>query len=94
MDLRTRQLRFGIGLLAKRLVGASGWLRNFPGTQDLRMGYFGASTAAEAALVAAAARPDEIDAAVSGGGCPDLVGKAISRVEAPTLLIVGEATCP
>ena len=54
MDHRTRQLRFDIGLLAERLVGATDWLSDDPGTQNSRIGYFGASTGAGAALVAAA----------------------------------------
>jgi dienelactone hydrolase len=89
VDLRTRQLRFDIDLLAERLVGATGWLRDDPNTRNLRTGYFGASTGAGAALVAAAERPDEVDAVVSRGGRPDLAGEALSCVEAPTLLIVG-----
>src|SRR5215216_1640386 len=92
VDLRTRQLRFDIGLLAERLVGATGWLRNEPDTRNLKIGYFGASTGAGAVLVAAAERPDEVGAVVSRGGRPDLAGEALSRVEAPTLLIVGETT--
>jgi putative phosphoribosyl transferase len=94
VDLRTRQLRFDIGLLAERLVGATDWLRDNPATQNLRIGYFGASTGAGAALVAAAERPDEVDAVVSRGGRPDLAGEALSRVEAPTLLIVGGSDVP
>jgi putative phosphoribosyl transferase len=89
VDLRTRQLRFDMGLLAERLIGATDWLRDEPDTQNMRIGYFGASTGAGAALVAAAERPDEVGAVVSRGGRPDLAGEALSRVEAPTLLIVG-----
>jgi putative phosphoribosyl transferase len=85
VDLRTRHLRFDIGLLASRLAGATDWLIENPSTQDLRVGYFGASTGAGAALVAAAKRP----AVVSRGGRPDLAGEALRRVAAPTLLIVG-----
>ena len=94
VDLRTGHLRFDIGLLAERLVGATGWLRNEPGTQNSRIGYFGASTGAGAALVAASERPDEVGAVVSRGGRPDLAGEALSRVEAPTLLIVGGSDLP
>jgi putative phosphoribosyl transferase len=94
VDLRTRQLRFDIELLAERLVGATEWLRDNPLTQNLRIGYFGASTGAGAALVAAAERPDEVSAVVSRGGRPDLAGEAISRVEAPTFLIVGGSDVP
>lgn len=93
VDLRTRHLRFDIGLLTERLVGATGWLRDERDTRNLKIGYFGASTGAGAALVAAAERPDEVGAVVSRGGRPDLAGEALSRVEAPTLLIVGETTC-
>src|SRR5215217_7952513 len=88
VDLRTRHLRFDIGLLAERLVGATNWLRDKPDTRNLKIGYFGASTGAGAALVAAAERPDEVGAVVSRGGRPDLAGEALARVEAPTLLIV------
>ncbi len=89
IDLRTRELRFDIDLLAERLVAATDWLRANPDTRDLKLGYFGASTGAGAALVAAARRPDEIGAVVSRGGRPDLASSALSAVRAPTLLIVG-----
>jgi putative phosphoribosyl transferase len=89
IDLRTGRLRFDIGLLALRLAGATDWLRREPDTRDLRIGYFGASTGAGAALVAAAERPQEVGAVVSRGGRPDLAGDALPLVEAPTLLIVG-----
>jgi dienelactone hydrolase len=89
VDLRTGHLRFDIGLLAERLAGASDWLMGNPDTRDLRIGYFGASTGAGAALVAAAERPDEVGAIVSRGGRPDLAGDALPLVKAPTLLIVG-----
>src|SRR5712692_11840814 len=71
-DNRTARLRFDIGLLARRVVSASEWLAENPSTAHLRIGYFGASTGAGAALVAAAERPDEVDAVVSRGGRPDL----------------------
>jgi len=89
VDLRTGRLRFDIGLLAHRLAGATDWLRREPDTRDLRIGYFGASTGAGAALVAAAERPREVGAVVSRGGRPDLAGDTLPLVEAPTLLIVG-----
>lgn len=89
IDLRTRHLRFDIGLLAVRLTGATDWLKREPDTRNLRVGYFGASTGAGAALVAAAERPEEVGAIVSRGGRPDLAGDALPRVRAPTLLIVG-----
>ena len=90
IDARTAQLRFDIDLLAERLVDATDWLTQFPDTKDLRIGYFGASTGAAAALAAAALRPDPVGAIVSRGGRPDLAGAALIRVRAPTLLIVGE----
>ncbi len=89
VDLRTRSLRFDVGLLAQRLAGATDWLRRNPQTRDLRVGYFGASTGAGAALMAAAERPEEVGAVVSRGGRPDLAGDALPLVGAPTLLIVG-----
>lgn len=88
-DLRTGHLRFDIGLLAERLGAATEWLAGRPDTRHLRVGYFGASTGAGAALVAAAERPDAVGAIVSRGGRPDLAGPALTRVRAPTLLIVG-----
>jgi dienelactone hydrolase len=94
VDLRTRHLRFDIGLLAERLVGATDWLRKQPATAPLRVGYFGASTGGGAALVAAAQRPEAVGAVVSRGGRPDLAGPALPRVRAPTLLIVGGADVP
>ena len=89
VDLRTAQLRCNIGLLAERLVGITDWLVKDPDAQPLRIGYFGASTGAAAALVAAAERPKMVRAVVSRGGRPDLAGPALAHVEAPTLLIVG-----
>lgn len=88
-DARSAALRFDIQLLAGRLVGATTWLATHEATRDLRVGYFGASTGAAAALVAAAALPDRISAVVSRGGRPDLAGNALGQVHAPTLLIVG-----
>jgi putative phosphoribosyl transferase len=89
VDLRTRHLRFDIGLLADRLAAATDWVIENPDTRNLRVGYFGASTGAGAALVAAAERPRQVGALVSRGGRPDLAGEALPRVTAPTLLIVG-----
>ena len=94
IDNRTRKLRFDIDLLAQRLVEATKWLGNDPETAELRVGYFGASTGGGAALVAAADLPETIAAVVSRGGRPDLAGSALSRVAAPTLLIVGELDYP
>lgn len=90
VDTRTRELRFDIGLLAGRLVAATDWVRTHPDTAGLRVGYFGASTGAGCALVAAVERPD-VAAVVSRGGRPDLAGAALGEVRAPTLLIVGGA---
>ncbi len=94
VDLRTRHLRFDINLLATRLVGATDWLEQNPKTRGLRIGYFGASTGAGAALVAASVRPHLIGAVVSRGGRPDLAGPALAHVQAPTLLIVGGSDLP
>lgn len=88
-EAHTRHLRFDIGLLAGRLVGATDWLASDARTADLAVGYFGASTGGGAALVAAARRPQRVAAVVSRGGRPDLAGDALPSVVAPTLLIVG-----
>ena len=90
-DEATSRLRFDIDLLARRLIAATDWVRGRPDLARLRLGYFGASTGAVAALVAAAERPDAVDAVVSRGGRPDLAGVYLERVRAPTLLIVGSA---
>lgn len=89
VDLRTRHLRFDIGLLATRLVEASRWLMDHASMRSLPVGYFGASTGAAAALMAAAQLPETVRAVVSRGGRPDLAGAALPEVKAPTLLIVG-----
>jgi pimeloyl-ACP methyl ester carboxylesterase len=89
IDLRTRALRFDIPLLANRLVGAIDWIGGRSDTRLLSLGLFGASTGAGAALIAAAERPESVRAVVSRGGRPDLAGKWLGRVCAPTLLIVG-----
>ncbi len=89
-DAITGHLRFDIPFLATRLVGATDWLLADPATRRLRVGYFGASTGAAAALVAAAERPRAVGAIVSRGGRPDLAFNALDAVRAPTLLIVGE----
>ena len=94
VDLQTRHLRFDVGLLAERLVGVTDWLAQDPRTQNLCVGYFGASTGAGAALVAAAERSGVVGAVVSRGGRPDLAGEALPRVAAPTLLIVGGNDVP
>ncbi|HEY8741844.1 MAG TPA: alpha/beta hydrolase [Chloroflexota bacterium] len=94
VDQVTAHLRFDIGLLAARLVAATDWVKEQAGTQELAQAYFGASTGGGAALVAAAERPEVVRAVVSRGGRPDLAGAALSRVRAPTLLIVGGDDAP
>ena len=84
-----RSLRFDIGLLAERLETVTRWLAEEPTTKALPLGYFGASTGAAAALLAASRLPDAVDAVVSRGGRPDLAGDSLNDVAAPTLLIVG-----
>ena len=89
IDVRTAHLRFDIALLARRLSEATAWLKKDVDTRDLLVGYFGASTGAAAALVAAAQRPGDVFAVVSRGGRPDLAGASLPLVKASTLLIVG-----
>jgi putative phosphoribosyl transferase len=89
VDLQTAEHRFNIDLLAERLQEAVDWLVTDPLSKNLRIGFFGASTGAAAALVAASRRPKVVGAIVSRGGRPDLAGSALPRVQAPTLLIVG-----
>jgi len=88
-DQYTGEFRFDIPFLAKRLIGATKWTVSSPDTRDLKIGYFGASTGAGAALMAAAELPDIVFAVVSRGGRPDLAKDALRTVRAPTLLIVG-----
>jgi putative phosphoribosyl transferase len=88
-DRYTAQLRFDIRLLSQRVIEATEWLLHQEMTRTLPIGYFGASTGAAAALVAAAALPATVRAIVSRGGRPDLAGQVLTRVQAPTLLIVG-----
>ncbi len=94
VDAYTMHLRFDIGLLAQRLAGATDWLANNQETRHLNMGYFGASTGAAAALVAATKHQDVVKAIVSRGGRPDLAGSSLPNVKAPTLLIVGGDDAP
>ena len=89
-ETHDRRNVFDIELLAERLGAASHWLGRDPDTRDLRQGYFGASTGAAAALVAAARRPEPVGAVVWRGGRPDLAWHDLPSVVAPTLLIVGE----
>jgi dienelactone hydrolase len=88
-DERDARWRFDIDLLAARLTQAVDWLTDQANTRALPIGLFGASTGAAAALITAAQRPEVIKAVVSRGGRPDLAGSALTRVKAPTLLIVG-----
>lgn len=89
IDLRTRHLRFDVELLAGRLAAAARWTAGQPVLAGLSTGYFGASTGAAAALIAAAREPDSVGAVVSRGGRPDLAGDSLPGVRAPTLLLVG-----
>jgi pimeloyl-ACP methyl ester carboxylesterase len=90
----TRHLRFDIPFLARRLIGATRWVMKQAAARDVKLGYFGSSTGAAAALVAAAELGETISAVVSRGGRPDLAGAALPRVTAPTLLIVGGNDTP
>jgi len=94
VDRYTAELRFDVDLLARRLIAAADWVLAEPATRSLRLGFFGASTGAAAALIAASERPDQTGAVVSRGGRPDLAGPALARVRAPTLLIVGSLDVP
>jgi dienelactone hydrolase len=89
VDEQTGEFRFDIDLLARRLIDATVWLGQNPGTASLAIGYFGASTGAAAALIAAAKLPNDVKAVVSRGGRPDLASEHLAKLKAPTLLIVG-----
>jgi pimeloyl-ACP methyl ester carboxylesterase len=89
IDERTREFRFDIELLARRLTASLDWIAQQRGIAELPAGLFGASTGAAGALIAAAERPARVAAVVSRGGRPDLAERVLSRVRAPTLLIVG-----
>ena len=91
VDLQTAELRFDIRLLAGRLGKVTDWLAGEPATAALSIGYFGASTGAAAALMAAGDRPQTVRAIVSRGGRPDLAIPVLPRIQQPTLLIVGGA---
>ncbi len=91
IDQITREIRFNIDLLAERLIGITYWFLQEERTKDLSIGYFGSSTGAAAALIAAAKMGDAISAVVSRGGRPDLAAHYLSQVKAPSLLIVGGA---
>jgi dienelactone hydrolase len=89
VDAATGHLRFDIQLLSSRVVIATDWLQAEQIAPPSQLGYFGASTGAAAALIAATRRPAAVGAIVSRGGRPDLAGEALGQVQAPTLLIVG-----
>jgi putative phosphoribosyl transferase len=93
VDVRTAEHRFDIQLLGRRVIAANDWAVTHPTLRELPYGYFGASTGAAAALIAASARP-EVAAVVSRGGRPDLAGDALPLVRSPTLLIVGGSDEP
>ena len=88
-DNRSRSLRFNIPFLTERLIAVTEWIFDYPETHHLTVGYFGASTGAAAALIAAAELKNRIQAVVSRSGRPDLAGQSLYRVLCPTLLIVG-----
>lgn len=90
IDIQTRELRFDIPMLARRLEKIADWAVRQPRLQHLPVGYFGSSTGGGAALIAAARQPNMINAVVSRGGRPDLANQFLPQVAAPTLLIVGE----
>jgi pimeloyl-ACP methyl ester carboxylesterase len=90
LDAIAGDYRFDIPFLARRLYDTTEWTATQDATRGLPVGYFGASTGAAAAIVAAAMGGSRVAALVSRGGRPDLAGKHLSRVAAPTLLIVGE----
>ena len=94
IDERTAEYRFDIRLLAGRLITVTDWTMHDERTRTLGLGYFGASTGAAAALIAAAELPDQIRAVVSRGGRPDLAEAVLGNIRAPTLLIVGGADLP
>jgi dienelactone hydrolase len=94
IDAVTAHLRFDIEMLATRLVAATAWLLQQPATKNLQIGYFGASTGAAAALIAAARKPEAVMSVVSRGGRPDLAKESLANVKAPTLLIVGGRDTP
>jgi dienelactone hydrolase len=89
VDVRTREYRFDIRRLATRMIVATDWIGGDDDLRRLSIGFFGASTGAAAALIAAAERPSSVRAVVSRGGRPDLAGDMLAKVAAPTLLIVG-----
>ena len=89
IDAHTHEYRFDIDRLGRRVVRATDWVQHRPDLKALPLGFFGASTGAAAALIGASERPASTRAVVSRGGRPDLAGRALANVAAPTLLIVG-----
>lgn len=94
LDMHTRHMRFDISMLARRTIAAVDWVVEQSFARNLKLGLFGASTGAAAALIAAAERPNQVGAVVSRGGRPDLAANALTRVQSPTLLIVGSLDYP
>lgn len=94
IDLRSQQYRFNVHLLSKRLRKVTDWLTQQPLTQRLKIGYFGTNAGAAAAFIVAAEHPHQVQAIVTKGSCLDLTGTLLRRVQAPTLLIVGELDLP
>lgn len=94
IDMKTHQIRFDIDLLSQRVLNTTRWLIEQPVVENLPVGYFGASTGAAAALVAASMQPDTVRAVVSRGGRPDLAGMALPHVRAAVLLIAGSLDAP
>jgi dienelactone hydrolase len=90
IDNETLEYRFNIQMLSKRLISATNWVKNNLKLKNQKIGYFGASTGAAAALIAASNISDDISAIVSRGGRPDLANDYLSQIKAPTLLIVGD----
>jgi len=89
IDVATSEFRFDIGMLAQRLEMATDWLKQNPSTKRLALGYYGASTGAAAALIAATKYPNDVKTVVSRGGRPDLAMQYLQKVKVPTLFIVG-----
>lgn len=93
-DMFSKEYRFNIPLLTERLLGVTDWIINNPGTENLRIGYFGASTGAAAALIAAVRRMNHVYAVVSRGGRPDLADQVLHELKTPTLFVVGGNDLP
>jgi len=93
-DEEARDLRFDVPLLGRRVIAVTDWVQSRPDLWPLPIAFFGASTGAAAALIAAATRPEVTRAVISRGGRPDLAGDALTKVVAPTLLIVGGEDVP